>query len=260
MYKLKEFLSLLEEYAPLEISEKAIQSGDYDNSGIIVDMHDEISSVLFSLDLSEEVVEQAVKLKADTIITHHPAIYNPIKKLSRFDSTAGLLSAVKHGLNVISMHLNLDMASLGVDHYLAKGLGGENARILQPLSDSEYGYGREFKASGNAEQIKEKAVKIFGSDKILLYGQGEVKNIASFCGGGSGYAVNAVANEQTLADMIVTSDIPHHVLKELIERGKKVMIIPHYVSEQYGFNKFYEWTLNNQKGIQAYYFEDKRFM
>ena len=174
--------------------------------------------------------------------------------------TAALLLAVENHLNVISMHLNLDMARLGIDHYLAEGLGGENARILQPLLGFDCGYGREFSINGDAEKIKERAEKIFCTNKIILYGSGATKKGASFCGGGSSHALDAVKNGSTDADIVITSDVPHHVLKELIERGKKVMIIPHYVSEQYGFNKFYEWTLNNQEGLETYYFEDKRFM
>lgn len=260
MYKLKDFLSLLEQYAPLEISRKAIESGDYDNSGIIVNSHDQVNSVLFTLDLSVEAVKAAIKLNADTVVTHHPAIYNPIKSLDKDGDTAALLLAVENHLNVVSMHLNLDMASLGIDHYLAKGLGGENTKILQPLSGLENGYGREFSVNCDAEKIKQRAEEVFGSKKIILYGLGAVEKAASFCGGGSGHALDAVEKGETDADLIITSDVPHHVLKELIERGKKVMIIPHYVSEQYGFNKFYEWTLDNLKGLKAYYFEDKRFM
>ena len=65
----------------------------------------------------------------------------------------------------------------------------------------------------------------------------------------------------TDADTIISSDMPHHVLKELIENGKNVVIIPHYVSEQYGFNKFYQYV--SQKltdDIETFYFIDDRFM
>ena len=52
--------------------------------------------------------------------------------------------------------------------------------------------------------------------------------------------------------------MPHHVIKELVEMGKAIMVIPHYSAENYGFNKFYE-RVKNQISVPAYYFDDKRF-
>ena len=143
MYKIKEFLSLLEEYAPLSYSHRLVERGDYDNSGIIVENHDKINKVFFTLDLSEKAVEKAIEVGADTVVTHHPAIYAPIKNLSDNGQTRALLLAIKGGLNVISMHLNLDVAKMGIDYCLSTVLGGKDAEILDRLEDG-VGYGREF--------------------------------------------------------------------------------------------------------------------
>ena len=218
--------------------------------------------MLFSLDLSIECVKRALELGVDTIVTHHPAIYNPIKCLNEDGETAAVLLAAKSNLNVVSMHLNLDMAKEGIDYYLAQGLGAKDDKILYFTTDVE-GYGREFALSEESllECVLERAIEVFGSKKILVYGEGKVKNVASFCGGGSDYALKSVLSGETAADLIISSDMPHHVLKELIERDKKVMILPHYVSEQYGFEKFYAFVkkaVNDQ--VSAYYFLDKRFM
>ena len=75
----------------------------------------------------------------------------------------------------------------------------------------------------------------------MFYGDKIINKIASFCGGGDSHALYVVENAVTDADTIITSDVSHHVLKELIELGKNVMILPHYVSEQYGFYKFYNY-------------------
>ncbi len=262
MLKLKDFMSVIDEIAPLSISYKMIEKGDYDNSGLIVECKEEINKILFSLDLSNETLKKAVELGCDTIVTHHPAIYNPVKRLSINDDTAPIVNAIKNGINVISMHLNLDMANDGVDQSLSSGLGAIDARIIEPLCQTEYGYGREgFVLECSAEEFLARAKKTFKSDRIIFYGSGTVKKVASFCGGGDDYALNAVNSGATDADTIVTSDMPHHVLKELIERGKKVMIMPHYVSEQYGFEKFYI-AVSKKIGdaANAFYFIDNRFM
>lgn len=260
MYSLKQFMQILEGYAPLEISHEAIRRGDYDNSGVIVDNGGQIEKVLFSLDLSDEAVNKAIEFGADTIVTHHPAIYTPIKSLDINGETGALLKAVRNGMNVISMHLNLDMAKKGIDFYLAEGLGAKEQKILNEFC-SCVGYGREFVIDTTAEQVKESAEQVFGSNKMVLYGSGAIKKVASFCGGGASNALSAVEEGLTDAGLIVSSDIPHHVLKGLIECGKAVLIIPHYVSEQYGFNKFYQEISQRLNGeIEMEYFLDKRFM
>ena len=63
MYSINEFLAVLEEFAPLSLSKKMIERGDYDNSGIIVNCHNDIKKVFFSLDLSKEVLEWIDKYK-----------------------------------------------------------------------------------------------------------------------------------------------------------------------------------------------------
>ena len=253
-------MKVLEGYAPLEISHEAIKRGDYDNSGVIVDSGAKIKKVLFSLDLSVEAVKRAKEFGADTIVTHHPAIYTPIKNLDINGETGALLTAVKDGMNVVSMHLNLDMTKKGIDFYLAEGLGAKKQKIISEFC-SGIGYGREFLIDTTAERIKEKAEQMFNSNKLLLYGSGAVKKVASFCGGGASNALSAVESGLTDADLIVTSDVAHHVLKGLIECGRALLIVPHYVSEQYGFNKFYQEISQKCTGeIEVEYFLDKRFM
>ena len=261
MYKLKEFLGVLEEIAPLELSKKMIDRGDYDNSGIIIGHHDTVKRVLFALDLTVLAVDEAIKLDCDTVVTHHPAIYNPVKTIDAWSDTRAVMEAAANGINVISMHLNLDVADNGIDECLSNGLGGENARILD-LIDEKRGYSREATVKPqSAEEFIKRVKETFNTDKILFYGDGEVKKIASFCGGGASHAADAVKKNLTDADTVITSDMPHHVLLSLIEQGKKVMIIPHYVAELYGFNKFYERVAEKTQGkAQTYFFTDKRFV
>ena len=261
MFKLDELNAILEEYAPLVLSDKMAENGGYDNSGLLIKTNDRANRILFSLDLSSESIKRAIELNADAIVTHHPAIYTPIKSLSIDDYTAPILSAVKSDINVFSMHLNLDCAYLGIDEYLSKGLGGENQEILSVVLDG-CGYGRQASVKEKSlEEFKTEIERVFNSNKILIYGNAKVKKIASFCGGGASEALRAVETGLTDADTIITSDVAHHVLKELIEKGKNVVIIPHYVSEEYGFNKFYLRIKDRLNGkAEVYYFADKRFM
>ncbi len=253
-------MQVIEQIAPLSLSYKMIEAGNYDNSGIIIESSENVNGVLFSLDLTESVVERAKELDCDTIITHHPAIYNPIKSLSINGDTSPLVKAIKYNINVISMHLNLDIAESGIDYSLSKGLGARDCKIIELITEKN-GYGRAFNLPiMNIETFAKNIMSNFGTEKILCYGNNAVQKVASFCGSGAHAAISAVNNGLDV-DTIVTSDLAHHELKELIERGKNVVILPHYVSEQYGFNKFFELATEKLKGkAKTFYFIDKRFM
>ena len=260
MYKLTDFFAVLDKYAPLKLSHELIDRGEYDNSGIIINHHDYVEKVLFSLDLSELVVERAKKLKCDTIVTHHPAIYTPISKLDIDGEQSAIVKAVSLGINVISMHLNLDYAEFGVDSFLCLGLGGKNAKTLDKLSEIE-GYGRVAEIeNATFRDIKSSAKKTFKTERIICYGNlnEKVNKIASFCGSGGSVAIKYLS--ETKADLIVTSDAPHHVIKAIIESGKKLMLLTHYASENYGFYKYFEKISEQVCDVQIEYFEDKRFM
>ena len=233
---LTEVLKIAEDYAPLSLSEAFKQKGAHDNSGVIVKCHDSVSKILFCLDLSEDAISKAIKIGADTIITHHPAIYYPISSLEVDGSNANILLAVKNNINIISMHLNLDIASEGVDYQLATALGAKSQKIIQFITD-DYGYGRECAIEPiSFEDFILRAVKNLKAKNYSVFAKTkkQVKKFASFCGAGSSEALTYTGN----ADTIITSDMPHHVIKKLIDDGKRVVLFTHYATEFYGFNKF----------------------
>lgn len=261
MYSIENVFSILNKYAPISLSEKMIANGEYDNSGILINDHDEVKRILFTLDLSIKSVKRAKWLKCDTIVTHHPAIYNPIKNLSKDNAISSpVLYAIRNKMNVISMHLNLDVASGGIDQSLCEGLGAKKWKILSYL-DEEHGYGREFSVEAiTFNDYVKKIEKEFNTKKLIAYGskKATVKRVASFCGAGGSYAENEVLNGKAVADTIITSDLPHHIIKYLLDSGKKIIIIPHYASENYGFNKYYIKCAKELK-VDSHYFDDKRF-
>ncbi len=261
MLKLDNLYAILDGYAPFEISKKIIEDGGYDNSGILIKNHDQVSKVLFSLDLSIDCVKRAKRLGVDTIITHHPAIYNPPKTLD-VDSvdTAPIMLAIKYNMNVISMHINLDMAVNGIDFHLAKALGATDQKILDVMGEN-VGYGRRFCITQTKFSDFVKTVKnTFNSSKVVAYGgkNVEINSVASFCGAGGSHVGQAIKTGGV--DVVVTSDLAHHQIKTLVESGVAVVLLTHYSAENYGFKKFYSSMQEKLTDVDAYYFEDKRFI
>jgi len=96
--------------APLERAES------WDTPGLLVDCGREVSRVLVTLDITPEVVEEAVAGGCELIVSHHPVIFSPLKKLTPRDVSFQL---VQKGISAICMHTNLDAAEGGVNEVLA---------------------------------------------------------------------------------------------------------------------------------------------
>jgi len=127
----KEVIDFLETIAPPAFQES------YDNAGLQVgDPGQEATAALICIDVTEEVLEEAIRKKANLIIAHHPVIFGGIKKLtgSHFPERI-LIRAIQGGLAVYAAHTNLDAADGGVSDRLAKRIGLEKTRVLAPLKD-----------------------------------------------------------------------------------------------------------------------------
>ncbi|MFA5417391.1 MAG: Nif3-like dinuclear metal center hexameric protein [Bacteroidales bacterium] len=124
--KLSELITYLEEIAPLSLQES------YDNSGLLIGAPDKsIHKALLSLDVTSEVVEEAVTLHCDVIIAHHPLIFKGIKKLTGSNDTErSILKAIKADIAIYAIHTNLDNVFHGVNNMLAGKLGLRNLKIL----------------------------------------------------------------------------------------------------------------------------------
>jgi dinuclear metal center YbgI/SA1388 family protein len=127
--KLKELCSYLDFAIPLSYQE------GYDNSGLQVGMPEsEVNSALLVVDITEEVVDEAVTKGCDTIISHHPLIFFPIKRLSNASVSERIVSkAIKNDIAIYSAHTNLDSIRGGVSYKMAEKLGLADIRVLSPL-------------------------------------------------------------------------------------------------------------------------------
>lgn len=253
----KKLFSLLTNYAPISLSDDlCARENGYDNSGIILETDQETDKILFCLDLTTKSVEYAIENGCKIIVTHHPAIYRPIKNLL---GDSPLLKCANEKIGVISMHLNLDCASEGIDYYLAKGLGGQVVKILEPLGDN-VGYGRISQVNVRAGELLNRFKAEFNTQKAWLYGDEnkEITKIGSFCGAGLGEK-EIESSILEGAQMVVSADISHHVLISAIEKGLVVLSCTHYSTENYGMKKIAEY-FSKKLNEKIYFFGDDRFV
>ena len=255
--KLQEIYELVERNAPFSISSEYCEKyGAYDNSGILLDCGKEIKTVLFSLDCSMRAVEEAKRIGAELLITHHPAIYTPIKELAADNPVTQCAVA---GISVLSAHLNLDCARGGIDDSLAEALGaGKNTVRMHELSEGGYGSVYEVKRL-SLEEFVNRAKATLKTERVVVYGDRPVEKIASFCGAGMDEETIAFALSKG-ADTFVSSDPKHHLVSEAVGKGLNVVILTHYAAENYGFKKFYQKIKEKCSLVRAEFFADERLM
>ncbi len=255
--KLKEIYELADLLAPFALSREYCEKYDaYDNSGILIDFGDEITSVLFSLDCSFAAVEEAKKAGAQLLFTHHPAIYLPIKSLGRENPVT---ACAKAGISLVSAHLNLDCAVGGIDDSLQEALGGECTEKWQTLSSGGYGCISDLKESLSLKEFVKRAKEKLCARRVLVYGDRPVGRVASFCGAGMEEESIRFALKKG-ADTLVSSDAKHHLLVSAIESGLNVVVFTHYAAENYGFRKFYRKIKEKCPLVRTEYFTDERLM
>ena len=125
---IEEFSLQLDRIAPLEFQE------EYDNSGLIIGQPGrELRSSLITLDVTDEVLDDAIAHGCNLVISHHPLIFKGIKKLVEETMVQQLTAkAIRNDIAVYAMHTNLDNAANGLNAYVCEMLGIKNCRLLSP--------------------------------------------------------------------------------------------------------------------------------
>lgn len=161
--KIKEIISALESWAPLTDAE------DFDNAGLLIGHEeDEISKVLITLDVTDEVLEEALNNNAEMIITFHPLIFSGLKKLSGKTRVEQLTrKAIQNNIAVYAIHTNLDAQENGVNSEICKRLGLKDNKILIQKENNLFKLVM-YVPEKNAEKVKN-AVYATGAGKIGDY-------------------------------------------------------------------------------------------
>jgi dinuclear metal center YbgI/SA1388 family protein len=125
---INKLLDILNDFSPFSLAES------WDNVGLMIgDQEDKVSGIIIGLDPGFALLEEAVSQGINTVITHHPLIFHPLKSI-RLNSPEGKLiqTAINNHLNIISSHTNLDITSGGINDLLANKFGLKNTK---PLSE-----------------------------------------------------------------------------------------------------------------------------
>ena len=223
--KVKDIIEVIEEFAPLSLQE------GWDNSGLCIGSpEDPVTSVLFGLDCTPELVDEAASCGADMIVTHHPLIFSGLKKISP-DNKVGeaVIKAIKSGISIYAAHTSADKVIAGVSGAMAARLGLENVRILDEDGDGT-GLGvvgdlpRPLTSDEAVAFVKERfGLKMMKTSRPL---EGMISRVA-MCGGSGGSLIGAAMKSG--AQLYISGDISYHNF--FTADGFMIMDIGHYESE-----------------------------
>jgi dinuclear metal center YbgI/SA1388 family protein len=129
--QLKQITQYIESFAPLAFQES------YDNAGLIIgNPEDLISGILITLDITEDVLDEAIQKNLNLIVSHHPVVFSGIKKLNRKNMVERCVAkAIKNDLAIYSAHTNLDSVQGGVNSKICEKLNLQDCRILSPIQN-----------------------------------------------------------------------------------------------------------------------------
>lgn len=216
----------------------------YDNTGVqILDRDKECTGTLICVDLTREILDEAIEKNCNLIITHHPLLFRPRKSFQGRDRVELLtVEAIRHGISIYSCHTSADNAPIiGVSWVMARRLGLTDIHCLTTGDDTTPGSGAigELEREMTLGEFVKRVKHTFGSpvvrsstDKLDT----PVKRIALCGGAGSEFITDAIAQH---ADVYINSDTKLNYFLDYTDRII-LLDIGHYEAEECTKEIFYD--------------------
>lgn len=229
MIKVKQIGKAIEDFAPLSLKES------WDNPGLQVgDPERNVTGVLLCLDVTEDILNEAIKRDCNIIVSHHPLIFGGLKHLTGKTPTERIVeSAISQKISIYSAHTNLDSAFEGVSYEMAHMLGMTECHPLEKSAtgDSQEGLGIVGNVSPTPKLEFLRKVKDVFEVRDLRYSSqtpGIMIRKVALCGGSGGSLIkNAIASG---ADVYICGDLKYH---DFTSYGSEILLadIGHFESE-----------------------------
>ena len=205
--KVRDIAAAIEEFAPLGLQES------YDNAGLIVGRpDDEVHKALLAVDVTEEVLQEAVAEGCDMIITHHPIVFQPLKRFNSATYVERCVEeAIRRGIVLYAAHTNLDSTPNGMSWRVGEMLGLENMQVMQATNAEGAGFGvvGELSQAEQSEAFMQRMMRIFDV-KALRHSavvKSEIRRVA-ICTGSGGSLIGEA--QKSGADIYLTADLKYN--------------------------------------------------
>lgn len=229
---IQDLITCLDKIAPFSMAES------WDNVGLLVgNRNREVRSILVGLDPTNRLLTEAIETGADTVITHHPAIFKPIPSIDTAEPAGSFLeTALSAHLNIFACHTNFDSVALGVNDVLAELLGLQHIRPLVPsVSHPSEGAGMgrigTFPTDMGKAAFVAILLEVLSLREVRVAGTiPDTISTVALCGGsGSEFAEIAMKSG---ADLYLSAEIKHNVARWAEEIGFCIIDGTHYATEK----------------------------
>ena len=217
MTKVKDIFNFIDTIAPFN------SAMDFDNVGILVGNEmDIVTKCIVALDITQNVITEAVNAKANLILSHHPVIFTP---LSTLKNNSIPYTLAQNGINAICIHTNLDIApNYGVNACLAKTLQLRQIQQIDPIGT--IGMLSQEMTAIELAQFVEKKLHAIG---VRLNAIEKKINRVIICSGSGG---NLVSTATKLGmDALITGEIKHHEILFANDHNLVVIDAGHFATE-----------------------------
>lgn len=224
-------MTLRELYTHLSDRYPTSLSCEWDNDGVMLclDWEKSVKKVLVCLDVTDEVVGQAVAGGFDLIVSHHPMIFHPIKGLNADEILGRRVGAlIRSGISVFSFHTRLDAANDGLNDALARALGlAQIQPVTLPGDPSPLGRLGQIEPCG-PQELGQKVARALKAPVKVYSAKNKIERVLSVCGGGKDFLPLAATLE---ADAFVSGDLSYNAVLDTLAAGITVIDAGHRATE-----------------------------
>ncbi|MBU2539359.1 MAG: Nif3-like dinuclear metal center hexameric protein [Proteobacteria bacterium] len=227
-------LSILNSIAPFAMAEP------WDNVGLMVGNPDQqVTGILIGLDPTEALIDEALSQNLNTILTHHPLIFHPLKTIPGNTPLGRILKkALANDVSLIACHTNLDRMTTGVSHALAERLGLRDTNPLaghEPAAPEQNpGFGKigSLPAPVSSEQFLNSLLTALDTPGVLIAGTlPETIHTVALCGGSGSDLAETARNMG--AQVYITGEVKHSVARWAEDAEFCVIDAGHYPTEKF---------------------------
>lgn len=217
----KEILEFIDKIAPFKYGES------FDNNGLIIgDVNGGVTKILVTIDVTSDVVKKAINNNIDVIISHHPYIFEPIKKIT----DRIILQLIKNDIAYISVHTNYDNGKLR-DLFANKLLVKDSKKIHKGDNGGYFGGIGQLENEININNYVKLIKENFDIPYVKLIGkQKEIIKTVAFASGSTSYYIDEILNLN--CDVYVTGEVKYHDELKYSNNNCFVIELGHYESEK----------------------------
>lgn len=230
MATVKDIYDFIDSIAPFNTAE------EWDNPGLLVgDKEKTVNKIIFALDCTEDVINQAISCGADLIVTHHPVIFKPLSEVTAHSLVYKL---IKNDLSIICAHTNYDKAINGVNDILCNTVDLNNVEHIDGACLNVGLLVNEMNSKEFAHFVKSKLNGVVRFNNI----EKTIKRVAVCGGSGSDYLS---LTKSLNCDALLTGDGSHHSFLDAYEMGILLVCAEHFETENISIKPLADKVKNN---------------